>query len=311
MTNLAQEETRGGALTGRFLDSGRRYLVGRKLGSGGVGTVYELRDLKRQRSYAAKFLHPEKLGDREARRRFRREGRKLCHLRHEGLVRIYGMSRTREGLEFIVSELVHGDDLVRVLQRGGTRDAREALRIGREIAVAVHYLHRANFIHRDLKPENVMLRQDDGAVKVLDFGVAKCFDSKSFLTRKGDVLGTPGYIAPEYLQGDRLDQRADVFSLGAVLYELLTGRRTFEARQPSDLLALNRRARPTPVHRVDEAVARPVAQLIGRMLARRPSRRPSTMLDVVHCIDDTLRALEIDEDTRSGLGGFLHRFFER
>lgn len=297
-------------LLGQTLGRDGRWEIVRKVGEGGFGVVFEARDTRDGGRYAAKFLRPERVLSGDFAERFRREGVRWKEVSHPGLVKIHGLGR-KSGCYFILSEYIDGVDLGGVIESEGPLAADEALRITRSAAEALQVVHDNRIVHRDLKPENVMLTTEDRAVKILDFGMAKYLDTESLRTQPGIMLGTPGYMAPEYLKGLDFDGRADIFALGAILYEMLTGQRAFKARQVKQVIRDTIDAEPAPADRVNAAVAKPVVRLIQRMLKKNPHRRPASMNEVVSAVDAVSAALAANEGGGSGLGGFLRRVFER
>ena len=219
------------------------------LGAGGMGEVYRARDSRLNRDVAIKVLRDVVAHDPERRARLRREAQTLAGLNHPNIAHVHGLEETAD-LSAIVMELVEGEDLSACLERGRLPLA-EALPIARQIAEALEAAHEQAIVHRDLKPANVKVRPD-GTVKVLDFGLAKALggDTGTFAaegassptltsqsTREGVILGTPAYMAPEQVRGKAIDKRADIWAFGAVLFEMLTGARTFKGETASDVLA--------------------------------------------------------------------------
>jgi Tol biopolymer transport system component len=243
------------------LSSGARlghYEVGAPIGAGGMGEVYRARDLKLKRDVALKVLPAALAGDRERLARFQREAESLAALNHPHIAQIYGINES-DGVTALVMELVEGDDLAARLAHGPI-PLDEALPIARQVAEALEAAHDAGLIHRDLKPANIKVRPD-GAVKVLDFGLAKAGDDKSSLgialehsptitspahlrpgyggqaTEVGTILGTAAYMAPEQAKGKPVDKRADIWAFGCLLYEMLTGRKAFDGEDVTDIIA--------------------------------------------------------------------------
>src|SRR5262245_41095965 len=208
------------------------------LGAGGMGEVYRARDPRLGREVAIKVLPAERLSDETRRRRFVQEARAASQLNHPSIVTIHEIERDGDA-DFIVMELVQGKSLDKLIPRGGMA-VKEALRLAIPIADAVARAHAAGIVHRDLKPANVMVT-DAGVPKVLDFGLAKLLAREDIadqatateetaapaLSQAGVVSGTPAYMSPEQAEGRPIDARSDVFSFGALLYEMLTGRRPF------------------------------------------------------------------------------------
>ncbi|HXW07387.1 MAG TPA: protein kinase [Vicinamibacterales bacterium] len=230
-------ESAGESLIGRQL---HQYLVTDLLGHGGMGMVYRAHDVRLERDVALKVLPPGQLGDDARRQRFLREARAASALSHANIVTIYEID-SDEDVDFIAMELVHGRSLAESLPPGG-------LNLDRITAYAVQLLegmsvaHRAGLVHRDLKPGNVMIR-DDGALKILDFGLAKLraaeyAETEQALTAEGLVMGTIAYMSPEQARGDPVGPSSDVFSLGVILYEMVSGRRPFRGSGLSAVHAL-------------------------------------------------------------------------
>jgi serine/threonine-protein kinase len=307
---MANEGSMPDPLVGLCFGKDDRLEVQRRLGQGGMGVVYYAWDEEKQRAVAIKVLLRQRADDPEFLRRFKHEGLRWKDIRHPALCRIYGLGR-QHGYFYIVSEFVEGRDLDRVLQEDGAQPVDEALRIISEAAGALQVVHDCEIVHRDLKPENIMLRDKDRAVKVMDFGLAKYLATDSILTMPGDFVGTPGYVAPEHLRGDEMDGRADVFALGAILYELLTARGAFRGKHVIDVLRKNRDKDPIPVTKFNNAVVRPVATLIQKMIQKDPRRRPESMAVVVSEIESIKAQLAAgSDDERKGLGGLLKSFWE-
>jgi serine/threonine protein kinase len=219
-----------------------------KLGSGGMGEVYRARDTKLKRDVAIKVLSQRFAGDRKRMARFEREARVLASLNHPNIAAIYGLEET-DGVFALVMELVEGQTLAERIEQGAL-ELEEAIDIATQIAAGLDAAHAKGIIHRDLKPANVMITED-GTVKVLDFGLAKALeddapesvdDSNSptlsrAATQAGVLLGTAGYMSPEQARGKPVDKRADIWALGVVLFEMLTGTRLFHGETMSDTLA--------------------------------------------------------------------------
>src|SRR5712692_3799238 len=222
-------------MTGRTLS---HYRIMEKLGSGGMGVVWKARDTHLDRFVALKVLPAEKLSDPERKRRFVQEAKSASALNHPNIIHIYDISDA-EGVPFLAMEYVAGKTLGGLIGRKGLR-LQDALKYAIQIVDALAKAHSAGIVHRDLKPSNIMVT-DDGLVKVLDFGLAKLTEQglpnesvdtqtlrqEAAQTEEGVIVGTAAYMSPEQAEGKPVDARSDIFSFGAVLYEMLSGRRAF------------------------------------------------------------------------------------
>ncbi|MCP3985591.1 MAG: serine/threonine protein kinase, partial [bacterium] len=208
------------------------YRVERKLGSGGMGEVYQAYDEQLERSVAIKLIRAEILEHTDARERFQREARTVADLDHPSIVRIHHILPW-EDHHCIVMEHVDGESLWSLL-RAGSVDFAQALALGREIALALAYAHDRGVVHRDLKPQNVMVSAA-GRAKILDFGLAKRLSqSEPSLSVEGKILGTLHTMSPEQAQGQEVDHRADLFSLGALMYETFSGGAPFRGENAQE-----------------------------------------------------------------------------
>jgi len=221
-----------------------RYRILDKLGAGGMGEVYLAEDTRLHRRVALKFLPTQFTSDATRVRRFEKEARAASALNHPNILTIHEIGEA-EGAHFIATEFVEGMTLRRRLSLGALT-VMESLEVAIQVAAALQAAHTIGIIHRDIKPENLMLR-DDGYVKVLDFGLAKFMESKSAddsepadhmtQTEPGLAMGTTPYMSPEQTRGLKVDARTDIWSLGVVLYEMLTGHLPFTGKTRSDLMA--------------------------------------------------------------------------
>ncbi|MBI4578000.1 MAG: protein kinase [Planctomycetes bacterium] len=299
-------------------------LVGRRLGdlrvlghigSGGMGSVYRARDEALDREVAIKVLPPGLAEDPELVRRLRREARLAARVDHPNVATVYRFGED-EGVLYIAMRLVRGPTLAGVLREGGALDWRVALRVAREVALALDAAHAVGLVHRDVKPDNVLLepvgrRAPDGEtvaldeggrplpplesraggldpatarVVVTDFGLARPLDPNAVGTATGTYLGTPRYSSPEQCRGGKVDARSDLYSLGVVLYEMLSGRVPYRADTPLALFEKIVRDPVPPLTGVPEGVA----ALLEALLAKRPEDRPARAADVVAILDGLL-----------------------
>ncbi len=261
-----------------------RYEVETSIGEGGMGMVYRAQDRRTGDKIALKVLHSDISGDERTVRRFFSEARVLASLTHPNIIRLYDFGKTDEGLLYIAMELLNGkpvDELIRL----GEISQMEALEIIDQTAAALGEAHLQGVIHRDLKPANIFMdKADDGSVKVtvLDFGIAKIAGSGQNLTATGKVMGTPSYMAPEQIRGQDPDPRTDIYALGAMGYELLSGQPPFIADGPIAVLFMHLERAPTPLDTLslDEPVSAEIARTFEGFLAKDPADRPRNMMDV-------------------------------
>jgi serine/threonine protein kinase len=268
-----------------------RYALEAKLGEGGMGVVYKARDTQLERVVAIKILPPDRLADPDRKRRFIQEARAASALNHPNIVTIHDIG-SAAGTDFIVMEHVPGRPLDQVIPVNGL-PLTQALTFARKIADALATAHQAGIVHRDLKPSNVMVT-DAGDLKVLDFGIAKLVESADDsaptrtvpLTEEGTTVGTPAYMSPEQADGRKVDARSDIFSLGSVLYEMVTGRRAFVGESRLSVLAKVLNEEPLPPSQVSTLVPPDVEKTILRCLRKDPARRYQTMADLKVALED-------------------------
>jgi tetratricopeptide (TPR) repeat protein len=241
------------------------YRILRQLGRGGMATVYLALQESVQRDVALKVMSPTLLADPDFSERFLREARIAAKLHHRHVVGIHDVGRSGD-YNYIAMEYLSGGPIL--ARDAGPRPVRFALRIAREIGLALHYAHAKGFVHRDVKPDNILLREDTSSA-LTDFGIARANDSATRMTRTGAVVGTPHYMSPEQARGRPLDGRADLYSLGVVLYELLVGRVPYHA---DDSLAVGIMHITQPVPVLTEHLAS-LQPLLNRLLAKQPDDR--------------------------------------
>lgn len=261
------------------------YRIVRELGRGGMGVVYLGHDTRLDRDVAIKMLPAGAGADASRRARLRREARAAAAVTHPGVARIYAFEEDAEGAGFLVSEYVVGHTLREEIRRGPLPPA-VAVETARQVAVAVAAAHDRGVVHRDLKPENVM-RADDGTIKVLDFGLAHLAvsdldETHARLTAAGTVLGTPAYMSPEQLRGTAAGPETDVFALGVVLYEMLTGEHPFDGDHTSATGIMVRILESAPRALPSSVVASVpgVAAVVGRCLSKEAAARFHSMREL-------------------------------
>ena len=252
---------------------GNRYEIVETLGSGGMAIVYRARDRELDRDVAIKVLPEQLAADGELVERFEREGRLAGRLSHRNIVNVYDVGE-EEGRPYIVMECVDGVTLADELARHGRVPVAEAVELGLQMCAGLEHAHEHGLVHRDIKPRNLLLRSD-GLLKIADFGIARAVEGTQ-LTAHGTVLGTAAYAAPEQASGEQVTTAADIYSVGAVLYELLSGRPPFAFESLPELVLKQRAGRVASLSDSVPAVPRHVDEVVLRCLAPEPAARPSS-----------------------------------
>ena len=266
------------------------YEVLQVLGKGGFGLVFRAFDDVLHRIVAVKVLSPRMAATSPARKRFLREARSSAQVRHENVVQVYEVGE--QPLPYIAMEFIPGETLQQRLDRVGPLETPEILRLGRQIAEGLAAAHATGLIHRDIKPGNVLIEEGpQGRVKITDFGLARTADDAS-MTQSGLLAGTPMYMAPEQAQGETLDQRADLFSLGSVLYVMATGRPPFRAATTFAVLKRVVDEDPRPIREVIPEVPQSLCDIITRLHAKKPEDRFQSAREVADVLTDCATQLE-------------------
>ncbi len=274
------------------------YQVDQLIGEGGMGLVYKARDLQLNRSVAIKVLPAERLSDPERKRRFLQEAKATSLLNHPNIVTVHGITHEREA-DFLVMEFVAGKTLDHLIPAKGL-PIKQALKYALAIADALEAAHAAGIVHRDIKPSNIMITEQ-GRVKVLDFGLAKLTEpeqapgpdqSAPLTTQAGLVFGTAAYMSPEQAQGGRADARSDIFSFGALLYEMMTGHRAFLGENVITVLAGVINQQPAPLATLVPNIPIQLDWIIVQCLRKDPNRRIQHIVDVKIALEAVIEQLE-------------------
>ncbi len=259
-----------------------RYTVEQQLGEGGMGVVYRATD-ERGHPVAIKFLHATVASSPDLVARFQREASAQAMLSHPHIAALHAVGVTDDGEMFFVLEYVEGHDLATELERGPIEPAR-AITVTKQLLSGLHHAHQFGMIHRDLKPENVLLARTAAGeqVKLIDFGLVKLItdvfgdEERQRLTRTGVVFGTPQYMSPEQMSGEPLDPRSDLYAVGIVLCEMLTGRRPFEAEEVTHLWQAHLTQPPPSLAEIGGPADPNLDAILATLLAKRPDERFAT-----------------------------------
>ncbi|MCB9791912.1 MAG: protein kinase [Alphaproteobacteria bacterium] len=291
----------GGRLIGSVVD---KYEILRKVGEGGMATVYLARHVTLGREVAIKLLHPHLSASSRNRKRFAREARAIEHLDHENILKIFDYSGVDVDDCYIVTEYVRGSTLHALLDARGLLPSELVALIGIRLAQALSYAHLTGIIHRDLKPENVMLRED-GVVKLMDFGIARFLD-ESTVTMTGALVGSPAYMSPEQALEKVVDTRSDLFSLGSMLFHLVTGQMPFSGSNASVILRNIIEGSRAEVLELQPGASPQLADVIERLLQLDPDSRYADASEVAEALIASLEGSELDpEDPSFSIAAFL------
>jgi CheY-like chemotaxis protein len=251
-----------------------RYEVSAMIGIGGMGSVYRVRDSELDEDVAIKTLRPQLVSDPTVVERFKQEIRLARRLSHRNIVRTHDLGQWR-GVYYLTMELVEGITVRELIDTRGQLGISSTLAIGAQLATALHVAHEQGIIHRDIKPQNLLL-DADGELKVMDFGIARLAERTSSLTEAGLVVGTPSYMSPEQLLSEAVDPRSDLFAVGVVLYECLTGTLPFQAESPVALIAKLLNEEPLAPNALNDEIPPALSELVVRLLEKKPEDRLQT-----------------------------------
>jgi serine/threonine-protein kinase len=272
-------------LIGTVLDD--KYRLDKKIGEGGMGAVYRATHIHMDSQFAVKLLHKTMVADQQAVERFRREARAAARIRHANAVSVTDFGVTKEGTVYLVMEYLEGGDLRDKLRKVKAFGPVETVRIMMQTCAAIDEAHRKGIVHRDLKPDNIWLLKTEGSpdeqVKVLDFGIAKLKTAgpgAANLTQQGMIVGTPHYMSPEQCRGEELDARSDIYSLGIILYEMLTGSVPFRAPTPVGVVLKHANEMPVPLREVNPQIPEPIERVVMRTLSKNREERPHSAAEL-------------------------------
>jgi eukaryotic-like serine/threonine-protein kinase len=273
-----------------------RYRILSKLGSGGMGEVYLGEDTTLGRNVAVKFLRPESLGDEMAKKRLIREARAAATLDHPNICTVYEVGE-EDQVSFIVMQYIEGETLDCVIRRGPI-DEKQAVYLAIQIADALAEAHSHHIVHRDIKPHNIMITPR-GQARLMDFGLAKLRPqtltadtsdaTESLITAPGHIVGTLPYMSPEQLRGEELDAASDIFSLGAVLYEMLTGRRAFDAKTDVEIISAILSGEPAPIAQIVTAAHPELSAIVRRAMAKERNSRHQQAVELLSDLNRLMR----------------------
>jgi len=274
-----------------------RYELGDRLGLGGMSTVLVAFDSRLERYVAVKLLAEHLAEDAQFVTRFRREAMAAARLVHPNIVQVYDFGLDDvSGRHYIVMERIVGPSGAQVLRDRGHLPIDEAVDWIAQACRGLAYAHRSGLVHRDVKPGNLLLSEGDGTVKLADFGIAKLSSEESSITQIGSVLGTAAYLAPEQAAGEEAGPAADLYGLGVVAYQLLTGRLPYEAASLTELALKQQREVPQPLHHIDPSIPVALSVAVERALALDPRRRYASAEAMREAVLDGAKGIGPDED---------------
>src|SRR5580692_5332048 len=259
-----------------------RFEILQLLGQGGMGAVYKARDTELERLVALKLIRPELASHPEILRRFKQELILAREVTHRNVIRIFDLGQA-QGIKFITMEFVEGRDLRGLIHEKGKLTVDEAVPIILQISAALDAAHTAGVVHRDLKPQNVM-SDKDGRVYVMDFGIARSLESQG-MTQTGALMGTPEYMSPEQAKGEKVDARSDLFALGIIFYEALTGISPFKAETAMAMMFKRTQEKATPLVQLDLGIPGVISDIVAKCLEIKPAERYQTAREVINDLE--------------------------
>lgn len=305
MTDEGARESSGAESVRAALEAlGPGFKLIRELGRGATAIVYLVRDHELNRDLAVKVIRSSFGADEEAMARLNREAKLVAQLQHPNIVKLYGTRHLPDGSMVLLMEHVPGRNLKELLQDTGALPPRRAMRFLADVASALAYAHRRRIVHRDVKPENIYIDDEVGTARLADFGVARPWDMDTRLTLPGESLGTPAYMAPEQIDGQDVDGRSDVFSLGLVAYEMLSGSHPWEGESIYSIIFKQKQEDPRPLREIRPDLSDRVIAIVERAIRKDPADRWASaeeMLEAVQALeepelDPLLHGLGLDDD---------------
>lgn len=281
---------------------GNRYEIIEKIGGGGMALVYKAKCKLLNRYVAVKILRPEFTSDEEFIHSFRKESQAAASLSHPNIVGIYDVGDNEDGIYYIVMEYIKGKTLKKIIKERGSLSSDETIRIGKQIALALQNAHKNHIVHRDIKPHNILIT-DDERVKVADFGIARAVTS-STVTNTGNVIGSVHYFSPEQARGGYIDEKSDIYSLGIVLYEMVTGRVPFEGESPISIALQHINEAITPPSLMNENITKALEDVILKATQKEQAKRYSSIEEIYEDLEQAKKNpsgdfVEIEEDEDS------------
>tara|TARA_R110002110_G_scaffold26911_3_gene98509 strand:+ start:14982 stop:16688 length:1707 start_codon:yes stop_codon:yes gene_type:complete len=277
-----------------------RYEIQELIGEGGMAHVYRAYDPGIHRTVALKVLKSEHCGEEEHNNRFLREGKAAGALTHPNIVTVYDVG-SFQGAPYIMMELLEGEPLGDILQQGRRLPIKSIIRIAIQLAKAMDYAHSRGVVHRDLKPDNIILGADGETVKVTDFGIARMEESASKeTTQVGMMLGTPRYMSPEQASGSAVDGRSDLFAVGVILYETITGHKAFDAESLPTLIMQIVQKNPVPIRQLTTDAPVGLQKIVNKLLQKKPERRFQSGRELQEALVRELASLQQQEEEQRG-----------